>query len=315
MLEALQKGDEIVTAGGVLGRISKLGDQYLTDRDRPGDRSHGAARRRRAAAPQGHDQGAVTTSRPAAAARSISPRRTARRPCLIPVPAPTRPFSRFPRRHESIPSLEVPHHRRRARGRHPVHHSEFLSGSAGRPGVVVEGDGEDRQRASRHGRGCPQGGGHSLSRRDARRHGHQAALRRSRHAAQGEGRAASQARGKLHRRVESAVRHAALADGDRRAADVSRPRSARRRAFPAAGRHEGGARQGRGPLHHRHPLAAARKEGPVLRRRARRNNVAVRFRDEAERTRARGEIEKAFPGSRHARGRGRRRASSASSAR
>jgi preprotein translocase subunit YajC len=30
MLEALQKGDEIVTAGGVLGRISKLGDQYLT---------------------------------------------------------------------------------------------------------------------------------------------------------------------------------------------------------------------------------------------------------------------------------------------
>ena len=30
MLEALQKGDEIVTAGGVLGKISKLGDQYLT---------------------------------------------------------------------------------------------------------------------------------------------------------------------------------------------------------------------------------------------------------------------------------------------
>jgi preprotein translocase subunit YajC len=30
MLEALQKGDEIVTAGGLLGRISKLGDQYLT---------------------------------------------------------------------------------------------------------------------------------------------------------------------------------------------------------------------------------------------------------------------------------------------
>jgi preprotein translocase subunit YajC len=29
-MEALQKGDEIVTVGGVLGRISKLGDQYLT---------------------------------------------------------------------------------------------------------------------------------------------------------------------------------------------------------------------------------------------------------------------------------------------
>ncbi len=30
MLEALQKGDEVVTAGGVVGRISKLGDQYAT---------------------------------------------------------------------------------------------------------------------------------------------------------------------------------------------------------------------------------------------------------------------------------------------
>lgn len=30
MLEALQKGDEVVTAGGVVGRVSKLGDQYAT---------------------------------------------------------------------------------------------------------------------------------------------------------------------------------------------------------------------------------------------------------------------------------------------
>ena len=29
MLEALVKGDEVVTAGGVLGRISKMGDTYL----------------------------------------------------------------------------------------------------------------------------------------------------------------------------------------------------------------------------------------------------------------------------------------------
>ena len=64
MLEALQKGDEIVTAGGVLGRISKLGDQYLTIEIASGTESHGAARRSRAAAAQGHDQGAVTTSRP-----------------------------------------------------------------------------------------------------------------------------------------------------------------------------------------------------------------------------------------------------------
>ena len=30
MLDALQKGDEVVTAGGILGRISKLGEQYVT---------------------------------------------------------------------------------------------------------------------------------------------------------------------------------------------------------------------------------------------------------------------------------------------
>ena len=29
MVEALAKGDEIVTAGGLLGRVSKLGDSYL----------------------------------------------------------------------------------------------------------------------------------------------------------------------------------------------------------------------------------------------------------------------------------------------
>ena len=30
MIDALQKGDEVVTAGGLLGRISKIGDHYVT---------------------------------------------------------------------------------------------------------------------------------------------------------------------------------------------------------------------------------------------------------------------------------------------
>lgn len=30
MVEALQKGDEIITAGGMIGRISKLSDAYVT---------------------------------------------------------------------------------------------------------------------------------------------------------------------------------------------------------------------------------------------------------------------------------------------
>ena len=30
MIEALQKGDEVVTAGGIVGKITKLTDQYAT---------------------------------------------------------------------------------------------------------------------------------------------------------------------------------------------------------------------------------------------------------------------------------------------
>ena len=30
MIEALQKGDEVVAAGGLIGRITKIGDQYVT---------------------------------------------------------------------------------------------------------------------------------------------------------------------------------------------------------------------------------------------------------------------------------------------
>ncbi len=30
MLSALQKGDEVVTAGGIVGRIAKLGEQYAS---------------------------------------------------------------------------------------------------------------------------------------------------------------------------------------------------------------------------------------------------------------------------------------------
>ena len=30
MIEALQKGDEVITAGGVLGRITRIGDAYIS---------------------------------------------------------------------------------------------------------------------------------------------------------------------------------------------------------------------------------------------------------------------------------------------
>jgi preprotein translocase subunit YajC len=30
MLEAIQKGDEVITAGGILGKITKVGESYVT---------------------------------------------------------------------------------------------------------------------------------------------------------------------------------------------------------------------------------------------------------------------------------------------
>lgn len=30
MVEALQKGDEVITAGGIVGRVSKVGEAYVT---------------------------------------------------------------------------------------------------------------------------------------------------------------------------------------------------------------------------------------------------------------------------------------------
>jgi len=36
MLGALQKGDEVVTAGGMIGRVTKLSDQYATVEIAPG---------------------------------------------------------------------------------------------------------------------------------------------------------------------------------------------------------------------------------------------------------------------------------------
>ena len=57
MLEALQKGDEVVTAGGVVGKISKISEGYAeVERD-----DHRAAQRNIAVAPQGHDQEPVDT--------------------------------------------------------------------------------------------------------------------------------------------------------------------------------------------------------------------------------------------------------------
>ena len=59
MLAALQKGDEVVTAGGIVGKISKLGDQYATIEIANGVEMNVQRVRRRAAPAQGNDQVAL----------------------------------------------------------------------------------------------------------------------------------------------------------------------------------------------------------------------------------------------------------------
>jgi preprotein translocase YajC subunit len=56
MVEALAKGDEVVTAGGMLGKVTKLGRQLPRAGSGQRCRSADPAQRRRAGAAQGHHQ-------------------------------------------------------------------------------------------------------------------------------------------------------------------------------------------------------------------------------------------------------------------
>ena len=67
MIEALQKGDEVVTAGGMLGRITKIGEQYVTRRDRANTEISVQKRGGADAAAQGHAEDSLQYDRAAAA--------------------------------------------------------------------------------------------------------------------------------------------------------------------------------------------------------------------------------------------------------
>ena len=73
MIEALAKGDEVVTAGGVLGKVTKIGETLPARRGRQRRRGAGAAQRRRPGAAQGHGQ--VIGERGALARRQPSRRK------------------------------------------------------------------------------------------------------------------------------------------------------------------------------------------------------------------------------------------------
>ena len=42
MLEALKKGDEVITAGGLVGRVTRVGESYVTIEVSRGERGEGA---------------------------------------------------------------------------------------------------------------------------------------------------------------------------------------------------------------------------------------------------------------------------------
>jgi preprotein translocase subunit YajC len=103
MIEALAKGDEVVTAGGLLGKVTKLGDSTLQVEARAGRRSAAAAQRRGASAAQGQ--------------RQVSP--SARH-----WPPPNRVAAR--NEHEPLPALEIPGAGRGAADRSDLHAAQFL---------------------------------------------------------------------------------------------------------------------------------------------------------------------------------------------
>ena len=60
MVEALEKGDEVVTAGGIVGRITKMGDAYVTLEIAANVEIVVQRAAVAHAAAQGHDEGAVS---------------------------------------------------------------------------------------------------------------------------------------------------------------------------------------------------------------------------------------------------------------
>ena len=169
MVEALQKGDEVVTAGGVLGRITKLGDSYVSvEIARTASRSRCSAPPSRTVLPKG----------------TLKVTSMARVRTSLTVSDAQEPMNRYP-----LWKYAIIAHRAGRRLLYTL--PNFFGEVAGGAGVARQGDGQGRHRAARRasrsaaeGRASPIAGVVQL---DATRR--QGALRRHRHAAQGQGRA------------------------------------------------------------------------------------------------------------------------------
>ena len=267
MIEALAKGDEVVTAGGVLGRIAEARRELRHGRGRQRRRDPGAARGRRPGAAQGHaasDAGGALAALAALRGRRQSPSGRAA-------------MNRYP-------ALEVRAHRRRAARRPALHAAQLLRRGAGGAGLAARKATLKVDTALRAARRADR------SRRRAERRlvqfeGNSVKARFADTDTQLKAKdalAGAQPDPEDPRYIVALnliSRSPPWLTLDRRAADVPGPGPARRRALPAAGRHEGGARQGAPSADQRHAHAAARQEHPLRRHRREGNDVVVRFRD------------------------------------
>ena len=192
MIDALAKGDEVVTSGGMLGKVTKMGESFLSVEIANGVEIQVQRSRRRPGAAQGH--------------RQVSPRAAPRRAALR--AGASRKID------ESLSGLEVRDPGDRPAGRPALHAAEPLRRSAGGAGQQRQGDAEDRRSLVPRVEQILDAGRPQARLRAVRGQLGQGALRRPRRAEQGQGRDRQGAqprpgRPELHRRAEPAVALAA----------------------------------------------------------------------------------------------------------
>ena len=237
MLEALQKGDEVV-AVGILGKVAKISDNYVSLEIAPNVTIQVQRGAGDAAPAQGHGQGRAVGKHP----------------------------------HEQVSRLEVRRHRSRDPRERPLRRAESLRRGARGAGLAAARGGQDRQRAAYGARGSVEGREPRAGLRRSIRGDAALSLRGHRHAGEGDRRHQGEGGHGLRGRPEPRAQFPALAAGARRQAHVPGARPARRRALPAAGGHEGGGQQVRRALPRRRARAAARQEDLLLGPRARRRS-------------------------------------------
>ena len=203
MVEAIAKGDEVVTQGGIAGRISKVGENFIGLESRAERRDVGAEECGCQRPAQGHAEVAVRRAPPYGAAASV-PTDSLRCPtCRSQI-------------HEPLSALEECDRSHHGDTRSAVHAAEFLRRGSCGAGIQRQGHGQGQPSPRRQRRGRAQERRHRRPGRLRRRQQRARALQRHRHADQcqdrhREGAQSRPAGSDLCRRAEPAIQLAALA--------------------------------------------------------------------------------------------------------